>query len=485
MNPLPQPPQNKIRQTINHYIIILRFFPNSTLYSFHVPTHWDIKRLRKFIVTSFEEDINFSKYSIIYKGKPLYDDLVHLEELFGTSSINHLQILLTEQENDKNQSNRTRTDIFKSREFREIEKELFSSYFATISDSNAIGNSNAVDYHSFPFAHRNIVQRIEIVNSQNTLELLKTFEQENIEQFPMRDYFQMETIFKIFIFVILFLNQFREWNSPLVIASLVIYYWYVITNLLHDYYNKKIENITFTSEEISEIEKEFNSKINDNNNERNFKYDKHNNTNQREKREKLEQHDTNQRVNEEEEEKRKEGITLRYVCALLFEIVSSFFYSLLPVWYDNFELTNPITTDSNNNNNNTNTNNDNSNNNNINQEDNQTSAINDNNARDNKNSINDSNSQQQEETIKLKEEVKMIFSSNNSERVNVPSSFMMNTSEHRSKHYTFIRPNDNKTENEYIFTENCNLDNMSNNESLLEFKGIANENEDEEDKKDR
>lgn len=433
---------NKQQQVMTDYLIILHFLPNSIHYSFHVPLHWNINRLRKFIVTSFEEDINFLKYTIIYKARPLIDDSVLLKDLF-CSSINHIQIVLKDQDTDKDQSNNSRTNIFKSREFKEIEEEVLSSYLAAINDSD----SHDVDYNSFPFAQKNLAQRIEIVNSQNTLEQLRAIEQDSIEHFPIKDYFHMETIFKIFIFVILFLNQFREWNCPLIVVSLSIYYWYVIANLIKDHYTKKIDNITFTPEEINEIEKEYNNKMVNDNHFQNHQTDKRN--------------DTIERFNDHL------YYPYSYIFALLFEVVSSFLYSLFPTWYENFDLNNPIHYESNSNN--------------TNEE--EADQLRANNNIDSKNSINDSNSQQQEGTV-ISREVK-IFSSNNSEKVNVPSSSMMNNSEYHHRLFTFFRPNDNKTENEYVFSEKDNIDNISNNESLLEFQRLKNETEDEEDKKNK
>ena len=76
------------------------------------------------------------------------------------------------------------------------------------------------------------------------------------------------------------------------------------------------------------------------------------------------------------------------------------------------------------------------------------------------------------------------LSSHTSEKLIVPSSQVVNQSEDYNRKYKLVDQNENRTENEYVFSENVNIDTLSYNEPFLEFEKKKHE-EDKEDKKNK
>ena len=150
---------------------------------------------------------------------------------------------------------------------------------------------------------------------------------------------------------------------------------------------------------------------------------------------------------------------------IIYQIISVFFLSLIPVWCDEFEINNPISVNNNHqddennneNNDNNNINNDNDNNNIINNDNNINNINNDFN-----NEINDNNYR----PTSVEE--------NDSNNNKMTSSRVVNMSDDSSRDtriYKLIKKeNQSANENEYVFSENGGIDNLSMNSELYKQK---------------
>ena len=116
---------------LNHYNIILKFLPNFEIFSFQVPQFWKVKKLIKFIYSTFENDFHGKESYIIYKGKPLdnYIDLT-LSQIFNKNTTHKIIINVKEDVSKlKDKISKIHSkEILKNEEFIETEKLIFNDY---------------------------------------------------------------------------------------------------------------------------------------------------------------------------------------------------------------------------------------------------------------------------------------------------------------------------------------------------------------------
>ena len=305
------------------YNIILKFIPNVETFSIEVPSYWTVKKLNKFIISTFEHDFTNTESIFIFKTKPLekYFGLT-LKELFNENKTN--LIIINFKENSSNLKEQITkihsNEILKKSEFIDIENKIFNSYCQ-------LYPKNEISYKTFPIMASGLKKRIYIANNNN-----KKFDYNDFgsfEKFPFKNYFQVEIIFKLFVSYIVFNIYMKGWKFPFFISLLLIYYWYEVKISIDEYYKSQIEKIKINENDKKEFEidksntKSDNYEIIDKSNEEINK--KGNIKNNKSKNIDINQHnDYNNYIN------------------CFNEILYILIMSLFPFWCDNFEKENPL-----------------------------------------------------------------------------------------------------------------------------------------------
>ena len=574
--------KKKITSNVDSLFTVVIHFPSHKSYSFEAPQNWTTKKLISFVKSTFNKEFNKCSPMYIYHGKslsPTSESL--LKEYFQSDKINHVIITLKrvsqEIRNDENQNNlifKTNKDIFKSEEFIEMEKSVFDDYLK-IFKNNSINN--------FPFMNPAYNHRREQIKINSTLEKLAAFEPVPLEEFPFRNYFQFNIIFKCIISFFAFGIYIKGMNFVIFLSVLIGYYWYCINNVIEEFYKKKIQAIGISEEDYKEIKndgimklKELKNKkgifIIENENEEDEKEDtkeegqnnlKNNNTNlnreanniknyieedlKEEKKDNIilgnnnnlnKDKENNKNINEKtpllnnlndiitgknnlrgqnnninnniyrgddnnnisnifnhrnninninninnkiekkDEKENNEQVENRPESALniIFEIISVFFISFIPSLCDEYEANNPLPANNYNYNNNDNqennneNNNDNINDNNIINNNNNNNIFNDNinnNINNDSNNIENNDNYRPSSTGSLNQEE----DSNNNKMTSSRVVNMSDDSSRDNRMYKLIKKDNQSTnENEYVFSENGGIDNLSMNSELFKQK---------------
>jgi hypothetical protein len=190
-------------------------------------------------------------------------------------------------------------------------------------------------------------------------------------------------------------------------------------------------------------------------------------------------------------------ILIRYYATFLFEIIFTMIMSLFPFWFDEFELHNPVILKQ--------TERELSQTQNLTNEEPITEIKNENEIITKENQINDNRTENKEESIilenemnSLRPEIEIVSSKQKlpdysksiiSEKILIKSSndtrLVNNSEDHNNVNnlqpkYILVDENENRTENEFVFSENVNIDTLSYNEPILESLKKKNEKEHEE-----
>ena len=90
---------------------------------------------------------------------------------------------------------------------------------------NQVHNMNSIDVIcTMPLFSSQVKERISHETRKNKLEIF-SYEDAIIENYPIRNYFKLEIIFKLVMFFILFGFQIKGYNLPMFISLLIAYYW--------------------------------------------------------------------------------------------------------------------------------------------------------------------------------------------------------------------------------------------------------------------
>lgn len=138
--------------------------------------------------------------------------------------------------------------------YKEVIKSNFSPLydFSLLKDLKELKAQNQM-INKFPMMHNNIQHRLKSVNEKNKLTKPESFDPENVEPYPFRDYFKVEVFFKLFLFFILFGSHVKGYNIPFFISMLIVYYWYCLYTDMTAYYDKKINEFKLTAEQKKEL----------------------------------------------------------------------------------------------------------------------------------------------------------------------------------------------------------------------------------------
>ena len=232
--------------------IVVIHLPNHKSFSFEVPQTWNTKKLLTFITTTFKTEFKKSSPVFIFHGNTLSSfSESPLKDYFQVGKINHIVITLKKisqenpEENNQNNINlKTNKDVFKTDEFCEMEKNAIDDYIK-IFQNNTI--------NTFPLMNPAYNHRREQIKINSALEKIAAFEPVPLEEFPTRNYFQLNIIFKCFISFFAFGIYIKGFNFILFLSVLIGYYWYCINNVVEEFYKKKIDEIGITEEEYRNI----------------------------------------------------------------------------------------------------------------------------------------------------------------------------------------------------------------------------------------
>lgn len=123
--------------------------------------------------------------------------------------------------------------------FQLAEKGLILNTFENLLKLNINGLNSAKNFQAhvnldhigkMPLFSTQLKDRISHETRKNRLNII-SFEDTIIENYPIKDYFKYEIIFRLVMFFILFGFQMKGYNLPIFISLLILYYWYKILSL--------------------------------------------------------------------------------------------------------------------------------------------------------------------------------------------------------------------------------------------------------------
>lgn len=199
--------------------LVIRVMGLNKIYSLDYKSCWTVKKLHTLLKYIFKEDYKNSSLSLIYNGKQLNNDEAVLGELFIDKKDCPIVFVLFKtlagQEHDL--ASKPKKQIFETDQFQILEKFYLLNY------KNNIGNPATLSSYmsKMPLFHPQIKARYSETAEQN----LETYENQVIENFPLRNYIKFSLIFKLFLMFLLFGFGMKGLNFPIFIALLVIYYW--------------------------------------------------------------------------------------------------------------------------------------------------------------------------------------------------------------------------------------------------------------------
>ena len=242
--------QNLNQEKDSIFMVVIHL-PNKKAFSLEVPQSWSTKKLLNFINLTFKLEFKKMFPIFVFHGNSLsLSSESPLTDYFHKEKVNHIIITLKKgyQDNNSNVLNnlnlKTNKEVFKSEEFSNIEKLAINDYFK-IFKNNAFNN--------FPLMNPAYNHRREQIKQSSVLERLADFEPMPLEDFPFRNYFQLKIIFKCFISFIAFGIYIKGFNFFLFLAVLIGYYWYCVSNVLDEFYKKKIQQIGLSEEEYKRM----------------------------------------------------------------------------------------------------------------------------------------------------------------------------------------------------------------------------------------
>ena len=252
--------QNSLKKNIysdlDKIFIVVVHFPNRKTFSFEAPQIWNTKKLLDFIKSTFKPEFEKCLPNFIFHGNELSQfSESPLKDYLKSDTINHILITLKKQnqenefENEENSQDnlylKTNKEVFKTEEFCNMEKVILEDY-VKIFKNNYINN--------FPLMNPSYNQRREQIKKNPVLEKLEEFEPVQIEEFPVRNYFQFKIIFKCFLAFIYFGLYIKGFSFVLFLSVLIGYYWYCLNNIVDEFYKTKIQNIDISEEDYKIIE---------------------------------------------------------------------------------------------------------------------------------------------------------------------------------------------------------------------------------------
>ena len=216
--------------------LVLRITGHSKFYSIPLIEKWTIEKLINFIEISFKQESKNSKISLIYLGQVIQNHNITLESLFSNTSkkeVCQLFVIFKKQTTQKQEepkegfnftslASKPKSQILESKEFELVENLSFLNYRNNI--SYTLQNSNPSFnqmINCLPLFHQQVKNRYSQIMEKNQ----DTFENQIIEHFPLKNYFQFGLMLKLIFLFFLFGFGMKGFNLPIFVALLVCYYW--------------------------------------------------------------------------------------------------------------------------------------------------------------------------------------------------------------------------------------------------------------------
>jgi hypothetical protein len=206
---------------VNSSKLVIRVMGLNKIYSLDYNPSWTVRQLGQLLRYIFKEENKKNTISILYNGKAVEINEVLLEDLFrDKKDLPTLFIMFkpsNSTDNYQDLANKPKKQIFETDIFEIIEKGFLYNY------KNSIGNPLTLNSYlnKMPLFHPQIKSRYADIAEKN----LETYENQVIENFPIRNYVKFTLIFKLFLMFLLFGFGMKGLNFPIFIALLVIYYW--------------------------------------------------------------------------------------------------------------------------------------------------------------------------------------------------------------------------------------------------------------------
>ena len=239
-------------------IAVVLHFTSSKSFSLKVPISWTIRKLISFVTLTFKSELKNSIPIFLFKGNIMQpSNEAALKDFLNPQQVNHIIITPKQkeinniEEEPKNNNNvidniysKSNKEVFKTDEFCEMEKYMLTDYTKIFKEES---------FNTFPLMSPAYNQRREQIKYDTQTERLAQFEPIPLEDFPIRNYFQLKIIFKIILSFFVFGVYIKGFNFVIFLCILVIYYWYCISNVIEEFYKKKFQTIGLTEEEYKRI----------------------------------------------------------------------------------------------------------------------------------------------------------------------------------------------------------------------------------------
>ncbi len=103
-------------------------------------------------------------------------------------------------------------------------EQLVKSNINGINNKTCFINQNLDIISKMPLFSTQVRDRVAFETRKSRLNIF-SYEDTIIENYPLRDYFKFEILFKLIMFFILFGFQIKGYNLPIFISLLILYYW--------------------------------------------------------------------------------------------------------------------------------------------------------------------------------------------------------------------------------------------------------------------
>lgn len=205
--------------------LVIRFTGLNKIYSLEYEPTWLLSELNTLIKYLFKKEASANNFTYIYNGNPLDNNDAELRSILNPNEeIPQIFVILKPKSKETNSyitalANKPKTQIFESDEFSILETLNYSIHQKNIKVPNDCFNSRL---GKLPLFHPLMKQRFTDVSFKTNTEVSQN---EIMENFPVRGYFKLGLMVKLFFMFFLFGFGMKGLNCSIFVSLLVIYYW--------------------------------------------------------------------------------------------------------------------------------------------------------------------------------------------------------------------------------------------------------------------
>lgn len=230
-------------KNLNSKTVYVRLTWKNKTISISCPLKKDADYIKRFIMYAFKEEIKGSFVSLVYIGKQLTkDNFIDSNNNYSIDNVfkndfcpkiyANIRSNTSLDQSEKRPCNnfynyikenehKTRASLIDNEEFKNAEALALTFYNKYLNSKN-IQFSNMT--YCFPLFEKNIKQQFNNYFKNNHQE---SIDSHFIEHFPLRNYFNLGLMFKLFFMFLLFGFGIKGINFVIFIGFLISYYWYV------------------------------------------------------------------------------------------------------------------------------------------------------------------------------------------------------------------------------------------------------------------